>query len=112
MQDTPRRLVAANMHRTQSKSRPAARTSTSVIPTPSIPKGDPSLGVKLAHLPKEKRERKSNPLMQDRVASETGEEEKRGMPLAQGGVKPQLKTVIGCGNPRCQEELRPTENDE
>jgi nucleolar protein 12 len=78
-----------DMHRTQSKSRPAARTSTSVIPTPSIPKGDPSLGVKLAHLPKEKRkEIKSSDA--DRVARRLAKKKARNA-LAKEGVKPQLK---------------------
>ena len=59
------------------------------IPIPSIPKGDPSLGGKLAHLPKDKRkEIKSSDA--DRVARRLAKKKARNA-LAKEGVKPQVK---------------------
>lgn len=59
------------------------------IPIPSIPKGDPSLGSKLAHLPKDKRKQiKSSDA--DRVARRLAKKKARNA-LAKEGVKPQVK---------------------
>jgi nucleolar protein 12 len=59
------------------------------IPIPSIPKGDPSLGGKLAHLPKD--ERKQIKLSDaDRVARRLAKKKARNA-LAKEGVKTQVK---------------------
>lgn len=71
----------------RSSSRP--RVSVVPIPVPTIPKGDPSLGSKLAHLPKDERKQiKSSNV--NRVARRLAKKKARNT-LAKEGVKPQVK---------------------
>jgi nucleolar protein 12 len=69
----------------------SARLRAPAVPIsiPSIPKGDPSLGGKLAHLPKDQRKQiKSTDA--DRVARRLAKKKARNA-LAKEGVKPQVK---------------------
>lgn len=74
-----------------SSSHSSSRPGVPVVPIsqPSIPKGDPSLGSKLAHLPKDQRKqiKSSNT---DRVARRLAKKKARNA-LAKEGVKPQVK---------------------
>jgi len=66
-----------------------SRAPTVAVPIPPIPKGDPSLGGKLAHLPKDER-KQMKASDADRVARRLAKKKARNA-LAKQGVKPQVK---------------------
>lgn len=80
------------MSTTDSKSTPSdakPRYTAVRIPVPIVPKGDPALGEKLAHLPKDAR-KQAKSADADRVARRLAKKKAR-VALANNGVKPQVK---------------------
>ena len=70
-------------------SHPSTHPTKSSKPIPIVPKGDPALGAKLAHVPQEERKQVKS-ADADRVARRLAKKKAR-IALSNAGVKPQLK---------------------